>query len=125
MFEKAVRMKLRVATTKGNLSVEDLWDLSLAELNEIAKGLNRTVKDLGEEDFLKTEDKAEREARFSFDVVLHILNTKKAEAEAAVERKKKSEEKQKLLEALEAKQADEIKGLTEEEIKQKLKELDS
>lgn len=28
MFKQASKMKLRFATSKGNLSVEDLWDLS-------------------------------------------------------------------------------------------------
>ncbi|MFA5457111.1 MAG: hypothetical protein WC261_05690, partial [Synergistaceae bacterium] len=65
MFEKATRMKLRIATGKGNLSVEDLWDLNLAQLNEVAKGLNRRVKELGEEDFLKVEKKEETLTRFS------------------------------------------------------------
>ncbi len=125
MFEKATRMKLRIATGKGNLSVEDLWDLNLAQLNEVAKGLNRRVKELGEEDFLKVEKKEETVTRFSFDIVLHILNTKKKEAEEAVSLKAKKEERQKLLDALAAKKEAGIANLSEEEIKAKLAELDA
>jgi len=125
MFEKATRMKLRIATGKGNLSVEDLWDLNLAQLNEVAKGLNRRVKELGEEDFLKVEKKEETLTRFSFDIVLHILNAKKKEAEEAVSIKAKKEERQKLLAALDAKKEAGIANLSEEEIKAKLAELDA
>lgn len=125
MFEKAARMKLRIATGKGNLSVEDLWDLNLTQLNEIAKGLNRKVKELGEEDFLKVEKKEETLTRFSFDIVIHILNTKKKEAEEAVNLKAKKEERQRLLDALDAKKEQSIANLSEEEIKAKLAALDS
>ncbi len=44
MFEKASRLKLRIATAMGQLTVEDLWDLNLATLNAIAKGLNKQLK---------------------------------------------------------------------------------
>lgn len=36
MFKQASKMKLRFATSKGNLSVEDLWDLSLPVLDKLA-----------------------------------------------------------------------------------------
>ena len=41
LFEKASKMKLRFSTTKGVLSTEDLWDLSLESLDRIAKNLKR------------------------------------------------------------------------------------
>lgn len=35
MYKQASKMKLRFATSKGNLSVEDLWDLSLPALDRL------------------------------------------------------------------------------------------
>ena len=78
MFEKASRLKLRFASTRGGLSVEDLWDLSLANLNGLAKGINKAIKASEEEDFLKEAKKTDTEAKLAFEIVLHILNTKKA-----------------------------------------------
>lgn len=44
MFEKASRIKLRYSTNRGVLSVEDLWDLSLEQLDPIAINLNKSLK---------------------------------------------------------------------------------
>lgn len=37
MFDKVTRLKLRFESNKGLLSVEQVWDLSLTALNEMAK----------------------------------------------------------------------------------------
>ena len=44
MFEKASRIKLRYSTNRGVLSVEDLWDLSLEQLDPIAINLSKRLK---------------------------------------------------------------------------------
>ena len=57
MFEQASRSKFRFNSSQGLLTTEDLWDLPLtstryANLNDIAKELNRTLKATAEEDFV-------------------------------------------------------------------------
>jgi hypothetical protein len=52
LFEKASRLKLRFSSPAGLLTVEDLWDLPLsaqakvANLDDIAKGLNKTLEQM-------------------------------------------------------------------------------
>lgn len=123
MFEKAVRMKLRLSSSKGLLSVEDLWDLPLAELNKIAKDLNKQLKNAEEEDFLKVSSKEDERLKFAFDVVLHVLNTLKDEKEARDNLAKKKKEKEKLLALLEEKQEESLKDLSVEELKKRIEEL--
>lgn len=57
MFEKASRMKLRFNTQRGVLSVEDLWDLPLIQLDNIATALNKKLQESKTESFIKTRTK--------------------------------------------------------------------
>ena len=114
IFEKATRAKLRFRTEKGNLSVEDMWDLNLQQLNRIAKRLNKEIKESSEEDFLEEKSAVDVEAKLQFDIVLYILETKKAETKARKEASTKKAEKEKLLSLLAEKQDEAMKGLTEE-----------
>ena len=123
MFEKASRMKMRFSTGRGMLNVEDLWDLNLSSLNELAKNINRQLKDAEEEDFLKTEKKESTELKLAFDITLHILNTKKAEQEAREQAVDKAAKKQKLLALLAEKQDNGLRNLSEDELKAQIAAL--
>lgn len=122
MFEKAIRRKIRFASNKGMLTTEDLWDLSLGSLNNLAKSLNKQIKASEEEDFLATRT-VDDDLKLGFDVVLHVLNTKKAEQEAREAAADKAAKKAKLLEILERKQDSSLEAMSEEEIKAQLSAL--
>jgi hypothetical protein len=88
MFEQAARLKVRYSTAKGQLTVEDLWDLPLtsttgkANLNDIAKGLNRELKNADDEDFVNRATSTNTELALKFDIVKHIIAVRLAENEA-------------------------------------------
>ena len=44
LFEMATRSKLRFPSTKGELSVEDLWDLSDKDLDVVYKNLKLNLQ---------------------------------------------------------------------------------
>jgi len=121
MFEKASRLKLRFNTSRGVHSVEDLWDMTLEQLNVVAKHSNKKIKETAEEDFLKEKSTVDVEEKLKFDIVLYILNTKKEERDARKTAVKKKEKRDKLLELLEKKRDANREGMSEEDI---LKELD-
>lgn len=123
LFEKASRMKLRINSSKGVLAVEDLWDLKLMDLNMIAKDLNKKVKEHGEEDFLAVTTPEETLDKLRFDLVLHVLNTKKAEAAAREDEQERKRKRQKLLGVLERKEEQELDNLTPEQIRAQLQSL--
>jgi len=101
MFEKAGRLKLRFDTPAGMCSVEDLWDLPLtasrnsrANLDDIAKGLSKEVKNSEEESFVSRKTTANEVSSLKFELVKHIISIRLAEneakANAVAEREKKS-----------------------------------
>ena len=46
MYKEASRKKTRFATSKGSLSAEQLWDLSIADLDTLAVSLDEAYNDL-------------------------------------------------------------------------------
>ena len=78
MFEQASRLKLRFATSKGSVSVEELWDLPLQSTNKdsldsIAIDLNSKIKQLGEESFVTEKTKSNTTLTLAFDIVKHVI----------------------------------------------------
>ncbi len=123
MFEQASRLKLRFNTDKGYLSAEDLWDLSLYHLNRLAKSLNKVIKESAEEDYLGETSAEDVIAKLQFNLVLHILEVKKAEVKARKEASSRKAEREKIMGVLAKKQDDALETLSEEDLKKKLEEL--
>lgn len=123
LFIRATRQKLRFKTPVGRVGVEDLWDLSLEQLNTLAKQLNKAVKEVEEPDFLAEEKPKSVEEKLSFDVVLYILNQKKTEKDAAMQAAETKRKKARLLDALARKQDASIDAMSEDELKKAIEEL--
>lgn len=121
MYKEASKQKLRFTTTKGNLSVEQLWELSLDELNGLALGLEETYKDSGKKSFLTTRSVKDKTAKLRFDIVLDVLNTKVDEANAAKEAKDIKAHNEKILELIQGKEDEALKGKSVRELKAMLK----
>lgn len=128
MFEKASRLKLRYPSTKGNLTVEDLWDLPLTSakgpsLDELAIALNKKVKETAEESFVIKKSTANTRLALMFDIVKHIIEVKMDEADAAKKRVAKKQQKDKLLGILAKKEDEELLSKNPDEIRKMLDEL--
>lgn len=104
IFEKATRQKVRFETSKGALTVEQLWDLPLTattpvpNLDDIARDLHKQVKNTVEEvSFVApTKTKSANDAiDLKFELVKHVIAVRVKERddrEAAAERAKKKQE---------------------------------
>jgi CHASE3 domain sensor protein len=129
MFELAPRKKFRFATSKGLVTVEDLWDLPLtsgtgkANLDDIAKDLNKQLRSSDNVSFVNPSASADPDLQARFDIVKHIIDVKMAENKTVQEAAKKAEEKRKLLEILAKKQDQSLENMTEEEIKARIAAL--
>lgn len=123
LIQKAVRKKLRFTTLKGEVSVEDLFDLTLADLNEVAKHYNREVKEVEEEDFLKETSVANTDVLLRFNIAVYVLNIKKQEKEDQIKSLENKEAKDKLLSALSRKQDRAMEEMSEAEIQEAIAKL--
>ena len=130
VFEQASRLGLRYETTKGSLTVEDLWTLPLTStvnkpnLNDIALGLYKQVRETADiVSFVDDSAKPDAKVQLQFSIVKHIIDVKKAENAERAAAASKAALKQTLLAALERKQNNALETMTEEEIRQKLSEL--
>jgi len=123
MFEKASRAKLRFACSRGNLSVEDLWDLSLDDLDTMFRALSAKAKAATEESLLAKPTKGDIEAELKLALIRRVFEVRSAEAESAKNAKKVAEEKQKLLGILATKRAASLEALSETEIEARIAAL--
>lgn len=110
MFEKAVRLKVRW-DYKGLCSVEDLWDLTVQELDTIFKGLNARLKEQEEESLLEERSPMKEALQLKVDIIKHIVEVKLAEQKAKEDEAKNKARKQKLLEVIAEKQDAELYDL--------------
>lgn len=87
IFEQASRQKLRFQTTRGNLSVEQLWDLPLEKgevnLYDLAENLLEEVskKPVKKLSFFKKSKNVDETAELKFEIVKHIVTTRVSEIE--------------------------------------------
>jgi uncharacterized protein YrzB (UPF0473 family) len=122
MFEMAVRSKFRFPF-KGMVSVEDLWDLNVSDLDSIFKTLNSQVKKAKEESLLVTKTKEDETLSTMIEIVKYIVSIKLAEENARLQAKEQKEKKQKIMEILATKQDEDLKNKSAEELTAMLNEL--
>ena len=110
LFELATRRKFRFETTRGNLTIEELWDLSIESLDRIAVALHKKVNT---SDDLKLE------------IVLHVINVRVTEASESRDRQLKAERARTIRDELERRKEDAIKTKSDEELAKELELLQS
>lgn len=125
-FERASRGKLRFTTNRGQLLTEDLWDLKLEDLDNLAINLNKQVKEKEENSFITTtrKTKAVEDIELRFDIVKHIIDVKLSEKAAAENKKLVNAKREKLEELLDAKRNEALASKSIEEIEAELKALE-
>jgi replication-associated recombination protein RarA len=109
IFEQAARTKLRFETSKGLLSVEEVWDLSLASLDMLAQATSKRL----------------REEQERLEILKHVIVTKVVKRDIA---RKKADDRAKLArlkELLAAKEDEGFKALSQEEILKQIGELEA
>lgn len=122
IFEYAVENKLRFPY-KGNISTEDLYSLSVSDLDTIYKTLKREAKRNGEESLLATKSNDDVALDTKIEIVKHIVEKKLAQVEARKTAAANKAKKDKILSILEEKQDAALKNMSEEDLRKMLDTL--
>ena len=135
IFEQASRQALRFETSRGELTVEDLWGLDLTSargrpnLDDIGRGIRTQLKEHNQDneslvdDTNSSDNALKNELDLKFSVVKHIIAVLKAENAAKASEKARRQERKDLLDLLHDAEKAELSKLTPDEIRAKIASL--
>lgn len=123
IFEYAVRNKVRFPF-RGMISVEDLWDLSLTNLDSVYKTLNKQVKQSEEESLLATKTSVDTELEIQIAIVKYIVSVKLVEQEAREKAAAKKAQRQKIMSIIATKEDEALRDSSVDDLKKMLEELE-
>ena len=124
MYKKAIRAKLRFQTSKGLLTIEQLWGLTLTELKNLIISLHETVKKVPSEDlaFLETETvQEESEDKMRFNIAVDVYKTKQQEAKDSREEASKKAYNQHIAGIIAEKEEADLRNKSIDELKAMMK----
>lgn len=123
IYKIANRQQLRFSTTKGILSVEQLWNLSSTDLSNCVKAVKKILKksDDDELSFLDDSQVVDKENQLRFDILKDIYLTKKKEAEELRDAASAKQHNQKILALIAEKQEEGLRGKSIDELQALLK----
>lgn len=119
LFKVATKKKYRFSY-KGQVTVEDLWDLSVEELDKIYKNLKSLQKNASEESLLQTVTKEDKELNNKIDIIKTIVTDKLAAKDRAMKAASQRAQNQRILEIMADKQDAALKEKSIEELQNML-----
>ena len=122
IFEYATRNKVRFSF-RGLISGEDLWDLSLTNLDAIYKDLKKQSKQSEEESLLNIKTQEDELLNVQIEIVKHIVSVKLAEKEEREKASAKKAQKQKIMSIIAAKQDEALQNSSIDDLQKMLDEL--
>lgn len=120
-FKLITRQKGRFQSSKGQLSTEQLWDVDVEDLNDIAVSLDEQFEKSGKKSFIEEVSEKDMLVKLKLDVVLEILQIKLAERKAAKEAAANLKHNKKIIAAISEKKDEALKSKSVEELESMLK----
>ncbi len=115
MFEKASRLKVRFAF-RGTCSVEDLWDMTLENLDTLYKTLKVEANKQNEESLLQDKSAEGTLLDLKIALVKHVFEVLSAEKKERIDRKKVLEQKKRIQSIIADKQDEQLRNMPLEEL---------
>lgn len=127
MYKKASRLKLRFKTKFGLLTLDQLWDIKMADLKAAVIEAHETWKKIDDVDselsFLEGNSESETEIpKLTFEILKDVYTTRLNEVKSASEAAVVNKEIKHLEEILAAKKEESLKSMSVDEIEKLIKE---
>lgn len=129
LFLLASRKKFRFPSERGELTVEQLWDIPLTSrsgfsVNNIAIEVNRELRSLEEESFVETSKNPRRDTlRAMLELLKIVISVRQEEAQKASAAAERATKRQNIMEAIEAKEKEGLQSASLDELKLQLAAL--
>lgn len=132
LFIKAAKNKFRFPSVLGGpgITVEDLFTLSLTgnnglNLDQVAREVNRQLKEQTEESFVQTRKSATKTLlEDKLDIVKTVIQIKQDDMEKSKKAVERAAKRQKLMEAIDNADNRELQTASKEELLKQLEELE-
>lgn len=125
IYKQASKEGLRFLTTRGPLTVEQLWDLPLANLTDCIKSVKKTLSKEGTEDddlaFLDVNVVVDKTQQLRFDILKDVYLTRRQDNLALKEAKENKAQREKIMELIEKKKEEGLGNKSIEELQAMLK----
>ena len=124
IFERASREKVRF-DFRGIITTEDLWDLSMGDLDGLFKQINTILKDHGGEGLIKDtmQNTFCETLLLKSDLIRHIFEAKQKAVNEAEMKKLHQEKKKRIMEIITNKQDETLASKSVAELKEMLDEM--
>lgn len=122
IYKKALRQNIRFEC-KGLRSTEELWDLTVEQLDSIFQVLNAQRKTKSEESLLSTQTLETAELDLKLDIIRDIVATLLQEKAEREETANKAARKQRILETIARKKDEELGNLSTDELEELARQL--
>ena len=117
MYKEALQKKLRFKTNKGMITTEDLFDLSLQNLNTLANMLDKKISEAPKKSFIEELPAEENDDELRFSIVKDVINIKLKARKDNIDKAQADAQKKRILEILAKRNDEELEKKSTEELR--------
>ena len=117
MYKEALQKKLRFKTNKGMITTEDLFDLSLQNLNTLAIMLDKKISEAPKKSFIEELPAEENDDELRFSIVKDVINIKLKARKDNIDKAQADAQKKRILEILAKKEDEALENKSIEELR--------
>lgn len=123
MFETATKKKFRFPF-KGQISVEDLWDLTAEQLDSVYKALSREKKTMDEPSLATETNETDSDLEMKIAIVKHIYAVKEDEKKRRLRRAEVLAQKRRLKDLIADKEDEALKNKSIDDLQKMLDSME-